>query len=328
MSLDILLARMTRIVHDERRPFSYKDFLSFDHDGITYRFEHGTIRNYFAKLRKSGKIELVYMSSVAFYTLKGIKVGRVMTPNHTGAISSFHPVLNHSQKRYLHFLLNIPMDKPGIHDVDLIFRVEGLWEVIQMYPRGLVKDIDMKSNKDIRLHELDFGDHLVNTTIHRTDTVTVKIACSFTPIPLSLQGLASLTGSITRVEERLQTVIDEYLGTNLKSHILSSLMKCKGPIPNCTTWTAKMWHFGQDALTSYSGDMFDMSWGDTLGVFHHAYSKLFPSKNKVRIRKEIQECPNKPWVEAFTEKMRLIDERGPNYLDEQFNKSFGDFTKP
>lgn len=323
MILDILLARMAQIVHEEGRPFSYRDFVSFDHGGISYRFTHGTIRNYISRLRKQDKIEWLYTTTQAFYTLKGVKVGRPVTPNHTGAYSSSYPVLNHSQKRYLYFLLTVPMDKPGIHDFVLTLKVKGLWKVIQMYPMDLVKNIDTKSNRDITIEEVDLGDGIVvNTTIHKTDTVTVRIACTLTPIPLDLSGLSKITKALTQVHERLQMVVDEYLYWNLKPNILSSTMVCRGPIPNCMTWTANMWHFGQDSLTSYSGEMFDMSWHDAQGVFH-MYSKILGKEKKVRIRKEIQEYPNKPWIEAFSEKLRLLGDKGSDHFNDEFNKSFG-----
>jgi hypothetical protein len=57
-----------------------------------------------------------------------------------------------------------------------------------------------------------------------------------------------------------------------------------------------MWHFGKDALTSYSGEKFDMSWEDSLNLFHHIYSKENGNK-KMKVRKEIQEYPNKPLEE-------------------------------
>jgi hypothetical protein len=44
------------------------------------------------------------------------------------------------------------------------------------------------------------------------------------------------------------------------------------------SWMVKMWHFGKDALTSYSGEKFDMSWEDSLNVFHHIYSKEYGKK--------------------------------------------------
>jgi hypothetical protein len=47
-----------------------------------------------------------------------------------------------------------------------------------------------------------------------------------------------------------------------------------------------MWHFGQDALTSYSSEKFDMAWEDSLKVLHHIYSKDF--KKTMKVRKELQ----------------------------------------
>ncbi len=324
-TLGIILIRMFEIVNFEKRPFSYRDFLSFDYQGITYRFKHGTIRNIFSKLVKQDKIEHVYTSTAAFYTLKGVKVGKVITPAHTGGHSSAYPSLNHYQRKYLQWLLNIPMDKPGIHDVLLNFKIKGLWEIIQMYPNNLVRNVDLKNNKDITLHKLDFGNHIIKIAIHRTDNVSVRIACTYSPIPLDVMGLAKLTGSLTRVEERLQGVIDIYLATNLRSNKLSTSLTCKSPIPNCMTWTAKMWHFGQDSLTSYSGDLFDISWGDSIEVFH-VYSKIAESKKKIWIRKEIQEYPNKSWLEAFKEKMHLLEENYSNYINQKFNESLGGLT--
>ena len=61
-SLDIFLERITFIIYVEKRPFCFKDFLAFEHNGKDYKFEHGTIRNIFSKLKEMGKIELVYNS--------------------------------------------------------------------------------------------------------------------------------------------------------------------------------------------------------------------------------------------------------------------------
>ena len=67
------------------------------------------------------------------------------------------------------------------------------------------------------------------------------------------------------------------------------------------SWTVKIWHFGQDALTSYSGQKFDMIWENSLNVFHHIYSKEYG--NKMKVRKEVQEYPNKPLEEALMGKL-------------------------
>ena len=62
-----------------------------------------------------------------------------------------------------------------------------------------------------------------------------------------------------------------------------------------------MWHFGKDALTSYSGEKFDMSWEDSLNVFHHIYSKEY-GKKRMKIRNEIKEYPNKSLEYAVMDK--------------------------
>ena len=68
------------------------------------------------------------------------------------------------------------------------------------------------------------------------------------------------------------------------------------------SWIVKMWHFGQDALTSYSGEKFDISWENSLKIFH-IYSKQYENSKKIKIRIEIQEYPNKPLEDAITDKL-------------------------
>ena len=63
---EILLMKMADIVFVDKRPFSFKDFLMFEHEEQTYKFDHGTIRNILSQLKKEGKIELDYKSGVSF----------------------------------------------------------------------------------------------------------------------------------------------------------------------------------------------------------------------------------------------------------------------
>jgi hypothetical protein len=76
-------------------------------------------------------------------------------------------------------------------------------------------------------------------------------------------------------------------------------------MPNHVSWIVKTWHFGKDALTGYSGEKFEMKWEDSLNIFHHIYSKEYGKKMKVR--KEVQEYPNKPLEEAFMDKLKDDD---------------------
>ena len=63
-----------------------------------------------------------------------------------------------------------------------------------------------------------------------------------------------------------------------------------------------MQHFGKDSLAIYSDEKFDISWEDSLNVFHRIYSKKYGKEMKVR--KEIQEQPNKLLKEAFMDKLK------------------------
>jgi len=95
---------------------------------------------------------------------------------------------------------------------------------------------------------------------------------------------------------QLQLLVNGYNEASIQNgrqqQYLSSKLNSK--IPNHMTWIVKMWYFGQDALTSYSGEKFDISWEDSLNVFHHIYSKGYGNK-KLKMRKEVQEYPNNLW---------------------------------
>jgi hypothetical protein len=166
----------------------------------------------------------------------------------------------------------------------------------------------MKNNKDITLKDIDLKDHIIKTTIHRTDTVSVIVACSTNPIPIDMIGLAKLTSGLTRVEERVQRVLDAYYATsagfngndtnNNKLHLHTN----KYSIPSHMTWLVTMWHFGQDSLTGYSGEKFEIPWKEGLQLFR-VYSKEIPNRKMMKIRKETQEYPNKSLEDAFMDKI-------------------------
>jgi hypothetical protein len=111
--IDIFLERMAYLIYIEKRPFCYLDFVSFEHEGKRHEYVHGSIRNIFSTLRKQGKIEFVYQSIQAYYSLTGVKIGKPITPGHGEGC------LNYKQNRFMAFLQNLPMDKPCIHDIRL-----------------------------------------------------------------------------------------------------------------------------------------------------------------------------------------------------------------
>ena len=69
------------------------------------------------------------------------------------------------------------------------------------------------------------------------------------------------------------------------------------------SWIVTMWHFGQDSLTGYSGEKFEIPWKDGLKVISHIFKRYM--NKKVKMRKETQEYPNKSLEDAFMDKISL-----------------------
>jgi hypothetical protein len=201
----IIFDKMKEIVYEENRPFSYKDFLSFRLKGSCYSYKHGHIRNIFSSLKKKGLIEFVCRSPQAFYTIKGVKVGNLVTPTYMTAT----PNLTSKQKAFLKFLRIHQLEHPSIHDIRLSFIHEGLRSILVSSKSDLIKNIDEKSNKDVTLKKITLDDLTLKITVHNTDTVTVSVACTDNPILIDISGVARLTGALTTVKERLQRVIDD-----------------------------------------------------------------------------------------------------------------------
>jgi len=85
---DAMLKHIQYIVNNEFKPFSFRDLLHFEVDGLSYNPKRGTIRNKLSKFSQEGKIELCYIDTIAFYSLPGRKFGKdnLMTDNTTGII--------------------------------------------------------------------------------------------------------------------------------------------------------------------------------------------------------------------------------------------------
>jgi hypothetical protein len=265
-SKDQIFEKIKRLIFEEKRPFSYKDFAYPNGHPQEGKYAHGTVRNVFLKLKREGLIELVYRSPQAFYTLAGVKFEKGMTPNYRGVL------LSQQQENIIKIFRVNKLDKPAIHDVRLLFYVKGIRNIIlNNNNQSLISKIDEKSNKDIRLKDIVHEDIIVKTTVHNTDNVSVMVACSDNPIEIEDPiSLSKLTGGLTRVEERLQQEIKNYysrmeFNNSQKEDNISS-------IPYHMDWVVKLWHFGHDSSYSYSGELFDITWRESLEIFH-VYSK-------------------------------------------------------
>lgn len=291
---EAMMEHMAYIVMSECRAFSSRDFLRFDVDGKEYNMAPGTIRNKFSRLRKSGDIEFVYNSGIAFYTLKGYRFGKPMTPNHTGVNSN-------KIDSFVRLIQDLPMDKNGLHDIRLRFAAKGTWKFLSTYHSELHTN---NNSKDLLIPTYDIDGLLVRVKVHRTDTISVSLACSLTPVSADISGIVRLSDTLTRVEERLIALLAEGSSNLCDLDVNYTRMEntSRPQIPNHKTWIVTMWHFGADSLTEYSDERFHVTWEIGQSVLVRAYTKVMKDKKK-RIRLENQEYPNKTLLEAVEEKL-------------------------
>jgi hypothetical protein len=290
---DVMLSHIKYIVLQEKRPFSYLDFRSFEVAGQVYNIKHGTFRNKISELIRNRVAELDYRSNVSFYTLKGVNFGKkkdTMTLSVTPHYMGVYHVTNASDvmtKTPLYmFIQNLQPDRRALHDIHLKFQVPDIWTILASSKKYIPNDV----SKAIALPCIITSNHLkMHTFVHKTDTVTVSVACSFAPIATDTDGLIRLSNALTRVEERTSRILDE-CGNMLPVGYESI------PIPEHVRWTVTLWHFGTDSQ-NYAEDNSCITWHDGQNILGRVYSK-----QKHRKRSEIQERPNKPYADAIRDK--------------------------
>ena len=280
---DAMSKHMRYIVLSENRPFSYRDFLHFQLDGIEYAMKHGTFRNKISKLIKDGIVELSYYSTCAFYTLKSHKFGKSMTHNHM--------VVNNDPLYKM--LQDIPFEKQSIHDIRLRLKVPNIWQIFAINPNFHRN----KRSEDIVIPTWNKDSALIRIIIHKTDTVSVTIGCSLQPIPLDANGIINFFNLLVRVEEKLQSILDNSGLVNDDKKYIS--------IPEYRQWIVTMWHFGRDASVEYTGERFCISVEKLQHVLTRIYVKDFNGKNRIRI--ERQEYPKKTLIDAIEEKLGVTN---------------------
>jgi hypothetical protein len=299
-SLDeAMLKHIQYLVFKEHRPFSHCDFCSEEAMGQPYAMAHGTFRNKVSKLMKLGTVEIEYNSGTTFYTLKGVHFGKrkkkammtpMMTPNHMG-VSPVTSVIEDITKSPLYKEIHklSPEKRATLHDIHLKFQVPDIWTILASSKKYIPNPV----SKDISLPYIITDNHLkIHTLVHRTDTVTVSVACSFAPVVTDTDGLIRLSNALTRVEERTSRIVDE-CGSMLQGGYESI------PIPEHSKWTVTLWHFGTDSQTYKElVEAKCVTWQEGRNALARMYSK------KHRKRSEVQERPNKPFKDALREKLK------------------------
>jgi hypothetical protein len=156
-------------------------------------------------------------------------------------------------------------------------------------------------SKYIRLKTCDIDGLLIRVTVHKTDTITVIVACSCRPVAIDISGIIRLSNALTRVEERLSKLVHDCLSISADN----SSVKQEVIIPIHNSWIVTLWHFGTESLVWYAGEKFEVTWEVAENVLVRAYTKDLKEKG-TRIRLECQEYPNKIFAEAVEEKLNTF----------------------
>jgi hypothetical protein len=330
-SQDVMLEHLAYLVLHENRPASWRDFQKFIVDGKEYSLKQGTIRNNLSQLRVLGLIEFAYRSINAYFTLPGENrwKRRAMTLNHARVY-----------KRDLADLIErMAFDTPAVHDIHLRFKSQVIWQTLTVLASssapslttstttpGDVPESNASStntpaplstrpvSKDLVLPELTLENGIKGkVTIHKSDTVSVILSCSESPIKFDMGGLVSLSSSLARIEEKLLTLIDtpqrqmlmqlssasspsssvNPVATTTAPILLGQLVKNGAEkkkkvllIPDNGSWTVTMWHFGRDSIERYNGEKFEAAWEDFRGEWIRAYSKEMTGEPYANNRKK------------------------------------------
>jgi hypothetical protein len=268
----------------------------------------GTFRNNISKLRKAGEVELAFRSRPAFYTLPGKKFSKTMTLDRMGVPDAVIDQSSLKSMPIYNWLKNQPVEKQSLHNIRLRFESPGLWYVFsKMHPVLVNPD-----NKDIILPSSVYFDYLdVTVTIHHTDTVSIAISCSFRPIAVDVPDILPLCEALTRTEISLAGTGENYYGNNGSRPVMT--------IPRYTKWIVTMWHFGVDTINEYSGNEFEVTFGDGISDLYRLYTKHMKKDGNNRVRVEHQQYPNQEYADAIVRKLfpqgHLIDVDGSNKMD-------------
>jgi hypothetical protein len=171
----------------------------------------GTFRNKVSALMKKGEVEVAYYSSLAFYTIKGVKFAKTMIPDHTGGTLSSSSICSPQELRHIknhpvyRVIQNIPFDKSALHDTRLRTTVNRIWSILSRIPSKSMSH----SSKDILVIKEDINHLNIRVTIHHSDTISVVIGCSFSPVAVDIDGINRLSNALTLMHDRLQRLADD-----------------------------------------------------------------------------------------------------------------------
>jgi hypothetical protein len=271
--------------------------MKFEVNGREFKMSHGTFRNKISCLKKEGLVEVSFKSHITFYTLKGVTFGKAsriaMTGDHM-VVTTTHTTQQLSSNPVYRIIKDLPLEKNSVHDIRLKFHVPEIYQIIVSQTTHYLHH-DYTTNpisKDISLPVWQIENLNVKVVIHKTDTVSVIVGCSYSPVAVDVAGIIRLTNALAVIRERLSILVSQ---SPCRSSNITT-------IPDYMGWVVSMWHFGADASVEYTGERFSATWGIAQDAIIRVYSKTMKD-HKTRIRLERQEYPKATLALALEQKL-------------------------
>jgi hypothetical protein len=169
--------------------------------------------------------------------MTGFKLEDPMTRDHAGALlrQNKRRLSNDPIYRIIH---NLPFGQRALHDMRLRFEVKGIYDILSLqYKKN-------RNSNDIQLPSWPINDLDIIATVHSTDTVRILIGCSYCPVAVDVNGVVRLSNALATVRERISNMANSRRNISIPDHM---------------SWIVTMWHFGADALKTYTGEKFHVS---------------------------------------------------------------------
>ena len=130
-----------------------------------------------------------------------------------------------------------------MHNIRLRFEAKGLWSAISSSPSSFSQCKMNPKSKDITLSRLIIDKTGLQVNVHRSDTVSIIVSCSYGPIAVDVNGVTRLSNALAAVYDK----VSEFAKISDNASV---------QIPDYMTWLVTMWHFGADATAEYSEEKY------------------------------------------------------------------------
>jgi hypothetical protein len=256
--------RTNEIWESEQRPITRMDFTkeNFIIDGITYqKFTEAGFYKYASILEKEDKLFQLKKTIPAHY----FPISAKFRINHIeDAISNLSSLsINHQSypsspitdgvSFSIKFIEETIWKDWALHNIHLAaFNVKDIHSSLKAKDYSLTKH-----SRDIQLKPIHHKGLIIKPIVHNTDTITVSVGCSYSPIIMNAQD-------VTRLDNGLGQMVEEL-----------SIQSDLGNIPYHSDWLCTGYHFGRDGENLFRGQAFEILWRDAKKTYHHIYTKKY-----------------------------------------------------